>query len=540
MTHDPVRGRWCARGTIWPVVDGGARDQIHETSGASRVALAKAISSHDDGALTRLRPAKASPQRPPWWAQQPETRHQRRTRILRTLLVISDIVGLLVAMVLAATLPLPLEAFPAAKAETAFWISVCAIPLWLALLGRQKLYHLRFLVDRGEEWKRSLTAVIEGVAATVTLASLINSEIPGRYALALLPPAFLFVIGGREIIRFVLTRRSPDHRVRSVLVVGTNSEAVELARELDDKPSLGYRVLGFVTDGDFDSLAPKVSERTLGTVDETLDVVRLTDADAVVVATTAISVHESNRLVRQLNDAGIEVELTTSLFRFASERLTVGSVSGWPVMSVQPVLLRGWRSAVKRAIDVLIASIVLLVASIPMLVTAAAVRLTSPGPILFRQTRVGQRGEPFEVLKFRTMVVNAEELLIELRDQNEADGPLFKMANDPRITRIGGFLRASSIDELPQLINVLKGEMSLVGPRPALQSEVEQWEPELYDRLRVKPGITGMWQVNGRSDASFAQYVHHDLFYVENWSLKTDMSILARTIPAVIFRRGAA
>jgi len=160
--------------------------------------------------------------------------------------------------------------------------------------------------------------------------------------------------------------------------------------------------------------------------------------------------------------------------------------------------------------------------------------------VLFRQVRVGRNGKPFKVYKFRTMVENAEELVIDLRDLNEAAGPLFKISDDPRVTRVGALLRRSSIDELPQLWNVIRGDMSLVGPRPAIPSEVEGWLPELHERLRVKPGMTGMWQVNGRSAASWDDYVRLDLYYVDNWSLSTDLAILAQTVPAVLSSRGAS
>jgi lipopolysaccharide/colanic/teichoic acid biosynthesis glycosyltransferase len=170
---------------------------------------------------------------------------------------------------------------------------------------------------------------------------------------------------------------------------------------------------------------------------------------------------------------------------------------------------------------------------------AVAVKLDSRGPMIFRQVRVGRDSEPFSVLKVRTMVVDAEDRLAELREQNEADGPLFKMANDPRVTRVGRLLRVTSLDELPQLWNVLRGDMSLVGPRPALPHETEEWDALLTQRLRVKPGITGMWQVSGRSDTSFEDYTRLDLYYVDNWSLATDLAILAKTIPVVLLRRGA-
>jgi len=174
-----------------------------------------------------------------------------------------------------------------------------------------------------------------------------------------------------------------------------------------------------------------------------------------------------------------------------------------------------------------------------LLVTAIAVKIDSLGPLVFRQKRLGQHGEHFEVLKLRTMVVNAETLMIDLLEKNEADGPLFKIRNDPRTTRIGKVLRRFSIDEIPQLLNVMRGEMSMVGPRPALPSEAAQWAPRLRQRLMVKPGLTGMWQVNGRSNATFEQYERLDLYYVDNWSLITDMMIILRTIPTLLRRNGA-
>jgi exopolysaccharide biosynthesis polyprenyl glycosylphosphotransferase len=192
----------------------------------------------------------------------------------------------------------------------------------------------------------------------------------------------------------------------------------------------------------------------------------------------------------------------------------------------------------KRTFDVAVAGAALLL-SLPTLVACAlAIKLTSPGPVLFRQQRLGRDGRLFDVLKLRTMVVDAPDLLAELRARNQADGPLFKMRDDPRITRVGAFLRRFSLDELPQFWNVLRGEMALVGPRPALVEESEGWSPELHQRLRVKPGMTGMWQVGGRSHASFEDYTRLDLYYVDNWSLVVDLTIMAQTVPAV-FRRGA-
>jgi exopolysaccharide biosynthesis polyprenyl glycosylphosphotransferase len=319
-----------------------------------------------------------------------------------------------------------------------------------------------------------------------------------------------------------------------VVIVGGNTEARALCHTLQRERRLGYQVLGFVDDAGTAIGAP-----VLGPVSDTLQIVRRHHAAGVVIAATAIDVGTSNRLVRQLNDAGVHVELSSTLLDVAPGRLTVRPLGRFPVIYVEPVVRDGWRARAKRTFDVVVAG-GLLVATSPVLALAAlAIRLDSPGPVLFRQQRVGRDGKVFHVLKLRTMYMDAEERLQELLHLNEADGPLFKLRSDPRVTRVGGFLRKTSIDELPQLVNVLRHEMSIVGPRPALPREVERWAPDLHQRLRVLPGITGAWQVSGRSDASFDDYVRLDLSYVDNWSLLTDVAIVLKTVPAVVMSRGA-
>jgi exopolysaccharide biosynthesis polyprenyl glycosylphosphotransferase len=208
-------------------------------------------------------------------------------------------------------------------------------------------------------------------------------------------------------------------------------------------------------------------------------------------------------------------------------------------LSVNVLQLTRFQAAAKRACDVAISALGLLVLLPLFAAVAVAVKATSKGPVVFRQERVGLRGRPFTLLKFRTMVAGADRLLDELRGRNEADGPLFKLRKDPRVTRVGAILRRYSIDELPQLWNVLKGEMSLVGPRPPLAGEVALYEEWQHDRLEVRPGITGLWQVSGRSELSFEDYVRLDLFYVENWSIAYDLFILSKTVPLLVSTRGA-
>ncbi|HSP29266.1 MAG TPA: exopolysaccharide biosynthesis polyprenyl glycosylphosphotransferase, partial [Ilumatobacteraceae bacterium] len=237
--------------------------------------------------------------------------------------------------------------------------------------------------------------------------------------------------------------------------------------------------------------------------------------------------------------SGLHLELSSTLSNIRSDRLTVHTMGRFPMMYIEPVHRFGWRPAAKRTFDILGSLGILLVTSPLFAAIAIATKLDSKGKVLFSQARLGQNATEFPIFKFRTMVQDAESRLADLQSQNEADGPLFKLTNDPRVTRVGAFLRKTSLDELPQLWNVLRGEMSLVGPRPALLKESQEWSLDLFDRLRVRPGMTGMWQVSGRSDASFDEYSRLDLFYVDNWSLLIDVAILLKTIPAVLVRRGA-
>jgi exopolysaccharide biosynthesis polyprenyl glycosylphosphotransferase len=304
-------------------------------------------------------------------------------------------------------------------------------------------------------------------------------------------------------------------------------------------PTIGYDVRGFVDDELPPGTVLYEDRSVLGGMADLLSTVQSVGATGVVVATTAVDQVLSNRLARELTEAGVHVELSSSLWDISANRLTVRPLGRTPVVYVEPVMRHGWRAVSKRAFDAAVAGVGLLLLSPFLLLVAAAIKLDSRGPVFFRQSRVGRDGRTFSIIKFRTMVANAEELLIDLRTHNEADGPLFKIKDDPRVTRVGRLLRRFSIDESPQFVNVLRGEMSLIGPRPALPDELKSWSPELHTRLRVRPGLTGMWQVSGRSDTTFEEYVRLDLYYVDNWSLVTDVAILARTIPSVLLRRGA-
>jgi exopolysaccharide biosynthesis polyprenyl glycosylphosphotransferase len=401
---------------------------------------------------------------------------------------------------------------------------------------RCRLYLSRFVGRSVDEFRRIVHATALGAMGVAVFAFATKTPLGRSWALIAVTGLGLMLTVERLLVRSGFKRlRERGRLLRSVVVVGSNSEGLALCQMFEQDPNLGYRVVGLVDDEPMGDARPLV----LGPVERTLDIVRQARASGVVVAASALDLASTNRLVRELTEAGIHVELSSSLRDIASNRLIMRPLGRFPVVYVEPVRRGGWRSYAKRSFDLSIASVALVAAAPVLFICALAIKLDSPGPVVFKQERVGRNGRRFKVLKLRTMVVDAEAKLESIAHLNEADGPLFKVKDDPRITRVGRFLRKTSLDELPQLVNVLRNEMSMVGPRPALPREVLEWDEELRNRLRVRPGITGMWQVNGRSDTTFEDYQRLDLYYVDNWSLVTDVLIVLKTIPAVLFSRGA-
>ncbi|HZU06901.1 MAG TPA: undecaprenyl-phosphate glucose phosphotransferase [Chloroflexota bacterium] len=418
-------------------------------------------------------------------------------------------------------------------------------PLQLALVGLTLLFfHLRGLykLARGTAWFDEVLSVAGGSLYAVGLlfaaVSLVRYPATSRltfiYAWLLI---VLLVAAGRSLVRGLraLARRR-GLGIARVLVVGDNSAGRMIMQSIADQPHLGYQVAGFVAlepGPDFGRF------RRLGTLAELPTVCAQHAIDEVIIALPAAYHHKVLEVRDYCQRQGLSFKLVPDLYELSLNRVELDAINGIPLLSVKETAIHGWNLFTKRAMDVVIASIGLTLFAPLWLLIALAIRLDSPGPVLFRQERVGRGGTRFYLLKFRSMRQDADRIVQELLAYNEATGPLFKMRNDPRLTRVGRVLRRWSLDEWPQLWNVLKGEMSLVGPRPPLPREVEQYEPWHYRRLEVSPGITGLWQVSGRSELSFDEMVMLDLYYIENWSLGLDLRILLRTIPAVFRGRGA-
>jgi exopolysaccharide biosynthesis polyprenyl glycosylphosphotransferase len=327
--------------------------------------------------------------------------------------------------------------------------------------------------------------------------------------------------------------------VSRLLIVGAGREGRDLCRAVTRARHLGFEVVGFLDDTRPVGPAAAGLPEVVGSSAEVRQAVRELGAGAVLVAGGSVATETAERVYRDLQELPVDFHLSTGILGVAASRVAVQRFDDVPVLGLRRVELTRGQQALKRAFDLLVTSLLVLFLSPVIFACALAVRLSGPGPILFRQRRFGQDGTVFYVHKFRSMVADAEHRQPALRAVgNEADGPLFKMRSDPRVTRVGRMLRAWSLDELPQLLDVLAGTMSLVGPRPFVTHEVDLTDPWARARLRVKPGVTGLWQVAGRHRLPFDDLVRYDLYYVENWSLSMDLFVLLRTIPAVVLRSG--
>lgn len=326
-----------------------------------------------------------------------------------------------------------------------------------------------------------------------------------------------------------------------ILVVGGTGLGRNVMESIVAHPFLGYELAGYLDDRDPPpgSERPQQHFRHLGRIHELDRVLHGASVDQVIIALPFWEHHRLPELAAACRAAGVEFRVAPDLYELSFDRVDVGDLMGIPLIGLKELRLRGWNLVTKRAIDLVVVALALPLVAPLSLVLALAIRRDSPGPAIFRQERVGKNGRLFTCYKFRTMVVDAEQRKAELQALNEADGPLFKMRDDPRTTNLGRWLRRYSLDELPQLWNILRGEMSWVGPRPATPAETAQFEEWHHRRFEVMPGLTGLSQVLGRSDMSFDEMVRLDIFYAEHWSPAMDVRIMLQTVPVVFHGRGA-
>jgi exopolysaccharide biosynthesis polyprenyl glycosylphosphotransferase len=415
-----------------------------------------------------------------------------------------------------------------------------AILLWLALFANAGLYDSRRVLNAAEEFKLILQAVATGTIAATFTAFVLKLPTQRSWVLATWVGCTIAVLATRFAYRWLLgSMRRSGALVSRMLIVGAGREGRDLCRAIARARHLGFQVVGFLDDTRPVGPAAAGLPEVVGSSADVRQAVREHDAHAVLVAGGSVATETAERVYRDLQELPVDFHLSTGVLGVAASRVAVQRFDDVPVLGLRRVELTRCQRLVKRAFDLVVAGLLAALVSPVLLSCALAVRLTSPGPVLFRQRRFGQDGTIFFIHKFRSMVADAEERQPSLRAVgNEADGPLFKLHQDPRVTPVGRILRAWSLDELPQLFDVLAGSMSLVGPRPFITHEIDLSDPWARTRLRVKPGVTGLWQVAGRHRLPFDDLIRYDLFYVENWSLAMDLFVLLKTIPTVLRRSG--
>lgn len=469
-----------------------------------------------------------------------QRRYIGRLRVTDTLVVCASV--LLAQYVRFGTLMEPSEDF--SYYVPAF--SVLFVIVWLSALAAFHSRSPRWIGTGTEEYRRVIAASFStfGVIAMATL--LLNVDIARGYLAVALPAGTLGLVLSRQLWRGHLTKlRARGRYQTAVLVFGERDAAEHLAAELSRDPANGFEVVGIGIPGYGPSRGEHVTINgrlvpVVGGENYMTEAIHTCDADTVAIAGTEhFGVRGIRRLIWDLEPMGVDLVVSTGAMDVALSRLVMRPIAGLPLLHIEKPQYLGAKRFQKRAFDTCFALIALTVMAPVLLVTALAIKLTSKGPVFYAAERIGMDGRPFLMLKFRTMVQDADKQLPALLSQNELDGPLFKIRNDPRITPIGRVLRRYSIDELPQFINVLRQEMSVVGPRPPLRREVGAYDCDGLRRLLVKPGITGLWQVSGRADLSWNEAVRLDLSYVDNWSMVEDILIIAKTLRAVFGRRGA-
>ena len=402
----------------------------------------------------------------------------------------------------------------------------------LLIMERRGLYEGRPTLPRTDEISRVMVAVLGGVASVAVAGAFLDWQI-GAWELIV---GGIAVFSARSLLRGVvrtLGNELSTSTAERVVVVGAGVEAKELAELIIDHPEARFELAGIV--GNL-GVAERsgLAELWIGPTGRLVELMHQHQVTGAIVTATGFRSEQFRNITKELFGSGYDVHLTTGVSRMWEGRFDVRSLAHEPLIVMGRNEPPTWQHLAKRVIDVVGASIAILVFSPLMILAALAIKLEDRGPVVYAARRAGRRGRFFPMYKFRSMVPDADQRKDEIQEQNERTGPLFKVSDDPRITRVGRIIRETSIDELPQLFNVLKGDMILVGPRPALPEEVQAFDDELRERSRVRPGITGLWQVEARSNAAFNAYRRLDLHYVENWNIGLDLRILLATAEQVI------
>ncbi|MER7245368.1 sugar transferase [Kribbella sp. NPDC000426] len=428
-----------------------------------------------------------------------------------------------------------------ASINLGYFVLGALLPIaWIACVALQRGYETRYFGTGPEEFRSIIRAAVALTALVAITSYATKSEVARGFVILAVPTTCIAAMVGRWFLhRQISWRRFAGRCMRRVLVVGRNDQVMTLTRHLEERPADGYVVVAsclprgdVFEDAEFERLGRTEMDILAGVDQFDVEVVA-------VAADPELAGHSLRKLSWALEQRGVELIVSPGIVEVAGPRISIRPVAGLSLLHLERPSVSGGPHMLKSIFDRVVGCLLLLGVSPILLVTALLVKLTSRGPVLFRQTRVGRGGEQFQMLKFRTMVADAEARKAELHALNQGNGILFKMRDDPRITKVGKYLRRFSIDELPQLVNVLRGDMSLVGPRPPLPAEVAQYAIDDARRMLVKPGLTGLWQVSGRSDLTWEESMRLDLRYADNWSIALDLLILWKTARAVLGSDGA-
>lgn len=463
------------------------------------------------------------------------------------ILLLSDAIVLIIVLLFATYLRFGVNGGEAivGRAEVSYpLVSVAVAACWMAALGLYRSRDPKVVGLGADEYKRVVSATVALLGSLAIVALLFKADVARGYFALAFPLGIIGLMGSRWTLRHWLTgQRNYGHFLSRVIVLGGSKDVRYVIGQIEKKSGAAYQVIGAALTGTSDVDFLMVGNNKIPVVSRVatiVDAVERLRADAVIVAGP---VKGGSRFIQQLGweleESATELVLATGLTSVAGPRIHSRPVEGLPLMHVELPQYAGAKHVLKRLLDIALSFVALVVIAPILVVLALIIHKDSPGPVIFRQERIGRSGQPFTMYKFRSMVQSAEDDLATLLEMNEGAGPLFKIHDDPRVTRSGRWMRKYSLDELPQFWNVLVGNMSLVGPRPPLRREVDTYKSRVQRRLYIKPGLTGMWQINGRSELNWKDSVRLDLYYVENWSLTGDVIILWRTARMLLKSQGA-
>jgi len=461
--------------------------------------------------------------------------------------MLTDIVLINLAFIAAYWVRYDLQLFRAVDPafDVAYAVYLPFVALFTVLLilvyRQQGVYRLRREISWIDEFYAILNGTATGTIITIVIVFLYRAAFYSRLIFIYAGIFSVALLGFSRLIKVTVLRQMRRRGIgaRRVLIVGAGEVARTVMRVVVANPECGLNIIGFLDDHPDKGETDIGRFRALGEIDRLADILVAEKIDEVIITLPWQYHRKIMAIMAHCERKNIRSRIVPDLFQMRISQMHIEEIAGVPMIGVKEVGISGLNQFVKRSIDIGIGTLGLIFVSPIMFLVAMMIKMESPGPVLFEQERVGKEGRLFTIFKFRSMVEDAEEQKETLRALNEADGPLFKIKDDPRLTKFGKFMRKWSLDELPQLYNVLVGDMSLVGPRPAIPSEVEQYQEWHKRRLEVAPGLTGLSQVSGRSELAFDEMALLDIYYIEHWSPALDTKILLQTIPRVIFGNGA-